>query len=139
MITFNRVIALPDQDSGLSKGYVRLANCHIGTCVDDKSKFIRRIPVKIANQDNQSWIVAYPLGSNGLKGLNKTSLALDYDFRLLLGVNKSKTTNLLATKATYFEQLAWYCSHPDNATKTSMRLGVIGCLLGMVSLIISIF
>ncbi|BEI26567.1 hypothetical protein ACPFUC_001890 [Vibrio cholerae] len=131
---FTNVIDLPERDCGLSQSIIRLANVHIG-----HSKIKRRTPLRIINTDNQQWTIRYAMGNNGsVKGLNKSTIAVDYDATQELGVSFKQPVRIIVKKASLFECLTWLATSPDLNVRLNTRLGLLGASLGLVGLAISL-
>lgn len=131
-ICIEQVRRLPDQDSGLSLCIVRLENHHVGT---KPGQFPRRTPVRITNRNNGKWIIRYVMGNGGsVKGLDRRSIALDYDACYELSVKYRQPENITVTYAGHMDVVRWLWSFPDLNIKWSFRISVIGFWLGIVSL-----
>ncbi len=127
---FLKVIRLPDEDSGIERSIVRVSNNLIG-----QGLMSRRSPVLIKNQETKRWIVRYVMGNNGkVKGLNNTTLALDYDAVHDLGVRYGET-KLEVKKASLVQSIVWLCRSPDLNVRLSMCLSLIGFFLGVIGFI----
>lgn len=128
---FESVVRLPPEDSGLQHSIVRLSNNHIDSKKQDKTKFFRREAVVVVNTDNGEKVLRYVMGNPGLS-ITKDSLAIDYDAVDLLGVKYKAKANIEVRVATTWEVLSWFWRHPDLSVNLSVRLGVIGALLGVL-------
>ncbi|MDH5935658.1 hypothetical protein L8R84_05820 [Vibrio splendidus] len=127
-----RVLRLPDEDSGLSHSIVRFENSRVGFgCL----KLKRRTAIRITNKKNGQWIIRYCMGNGGkIKGLNKEFIAIDYDGVNELGVTFNKDVRLSVDRADWWDITRWFWTFPDLNVKLSFRLGLIGFLLGTISL-----
>lgn len=131
---FTNVIRLPKEDSGASLSIVRLANCYI-----KPTKFTRRTAVLIRNaSDHKKWTIRYVMGGGTVAGLNKTSIAIDYDGICELGVQYKHPAKLIVRKATFSESMLWLMNSPDLNIRLSLRLAVLGASLGVLSLFLAI-
>ncbi|ELA9367545.1 hypothetical protein QUN99_003435 [Vibrio parahaemolyticus] len=131
---FNQVIDLPSEDCGLSLAIIRLANVHIG-----QGKIPRRTPLRVINMDNRKkWTIRYAMGNGGsVKGLTKSTIAVDYDAIQELGVSFKQPVRIRVQKATLIECLTWLATSPDLNVRLNTRLGILGATLGVVSLLIT--
>lgn len=125
------VVRLPDEDSGLSHNIVRLENSRMG-----KGKIKRRTALRITNRANDSWIIRYSMGNGGtVKGLNKDCVALDYDGIKELDVEYKQECSLSVREASWWDVTKWFWNYKDLNVKYSYRLGLVGFVLGMISLV----
>ncbi|WP_428774896.1 hypothetical protein [Vibrio sp.] len=125
---FDQAIALPDRDCGTSLLIVRLNNRMIGKT---GTKYRRRTPVIISNQDNNHWVLRYCMGGSSLKGLTKSSLAIDYDGVDELGIRFKQPASLIMRRANVFDMAKWYWAHPDRAVRAEWRFVLIGFALSV--------
>ena len=129
--TFTNVIKLPSEDSGMSHLIVRFANNHIG-----KKKIPRRSAVVIKNTANRKWTIRYAMGNGGtIKGLDKSSIAFDYDAIHDLGVKYEQTVEISVKKATLLQCMMWLVNSSDLNVRLSFRFALLGAVLGIVSLL----
>ncbi|CAH1598707.1 hypothetical protein THF1C08_50211 [Vibrio jasicida] len=127
------------KEGDYSRPRVRVHNMHIDSKKRDKSLFFRRKPLKITNATTKEWAIADCLGSGGVKGLNKSTLAIEYDTADLLGIRIGKPCELQVQHATYLDMLRWFWKHPDYTNRMAnqhMILGTFLALVGMISLIL---
>ena len=134
---FNNVVRLPDCDSGVNLSIVRFYNGHIDSKKKDKNKFFRREAVTIKNPQNGARILRYAMGNAGLP-INKTSLAIDYDGIDALGVKYKTPNDLIVTRATSIDVYRWFLQHPDLIVRTSIKLAILGAVLGIMGFIVGI-
>tara|TARA_B100000446_G_scaffold184352_1_gene206134 strand:- start:17432 stop:17869 length:438 start_codon:yes stop_codon:yes gene_type:complete len=128
---FESVVRLPPEDSGLQHSIVRLNNNHIDSKKHDTTKFFRRDAVVVINQDNGEKVLRYVMGNPGLS-ITKDSLAIDYDAVDHLGIKYKEQVNVEVRAASAIEVLMWFWHHPDLSVNLSVRLGVIGAVLGVL-------
>ncbi|GAD91264.1 hypothetical protein VHA01S_080_00040 [Vibrio halioticoli NBRC 102217] len=132
-MNIDTVLRLPPEDSGLNHSIVRLANVHIG-----KKRFPRRTPMLIT-ASNGNWTIRYVMGNSGsISGLNKHSIAIDYDAISDLEANYGSGQSITIKKASLLKCLIWLLTHSDLTVRLSMRFAVLGALLGFVGLFISL-
>ena len=137
-IYVDSVINLPPGDSGLHNSIVRLHNSHIDAKKLDKLRFFRRDAVVIINTKNREKIMRYVMGNPGGMSISKTSAAIDYDAIDVLGIKYRKAVKLKIRRARLYEVYIWFLTHPDLSVRISIRLGVIGALLGVMGFITGI-
>lgn len=130
MLGVNNLMLLPKEDSGIHNLLVRVHGCHI------KSSFQRREPVVIVNPSNKQKCIRYVMGGGSLSGLTKSSAALDYDAMDHLGFKMKGTQSceLIIRKTRPFERIAFFVNHPDLSVQLSIRLGLLGAVLGFMGL-----
>lgn len=136
-IPFISAVRLPTEDSGLQHSIVRLNNVHIDSKKLAKSKFYRRESVVIENTANGHKVFRYVMGNPGLS-ITKNDLAIDYDGIDLLGISYKEESTLIVRKASIFETINWFWSHPDVGINLSIRLGLIGAFLGVLGFAIGL-
>ncbi|MBD0788229.1 hypothetical protein HUO09_17880 [Vibrio sp. Y2-5] len=126
-ILADNIVRLPDVDSGPSQNLIRVHNSNM-------KPFRRRMPVVIHNIDSGKWTIRYIVGGNSLKGLTKTSVGLDYDAYVELGIDRAKKPyNLVVKKANIAQVNIWLMRSPDAIAKYGAIWGVVGTVLGLVS------
>ncbi|NAX34108.1 hypothetical protein CAG54_00440 [Vibrio sp. V27_P1S3P104] len=131
---FENVVPLPHADSGLQHSIIRFNNSHIG-----KDKIPRRSAMLIRNTESGQWTIRYAMGNSGtLKGLTKTSVALDYDAICELGVQYGKPVSLEVKRASLIKSMHWLMTSPDLNVRLNTRFAVLGAVLGLISLVISL-
>jgi hypothetical protein len=113
---------------------VRVNNSLIDASKRDKSLFFRRKPVKIQNIASKQWAVADCLGSGGIKGLTKSTIAIEYDTADLLGIRIGEQCDLKVTNATYMDMLIWSWKHPDYMSRMSYQHMILGTFLALVGM-----
>ncbi|MDA0152405.1 hypothetical protein OH460_08830 [Vibrio sp. Makdt] len=118
---------------------VRVHNTLIDASKRDKSLFFRRKPLKITNPINKQWAVADCLGSGGMKGLNKSTLAIEYDTADLLGIRIGKPCELYVKNATYLDMLVWSWKHPDHTSRIANQHMILGTVLAIVGMLTFLF
>lgn len=129
----NKVLRLPNEDSGLAHNIVRLENSRMGR---GKGKIRRRTALHISNRANDAWIIRYSMGNGGtVKGLNKDNIALDYDGIKELDVEYKTDCCLTVRKARWWHVTRWFWNYQDLNVRLSFRLGLIGFLLGIISFV----
>lgn len=131
---FKQVALLPKEDSGLHNLLVRVHGSHIN------STFQRREAVVLVNRDNKQKCIRYIVGAGSMAGITKQTLAIDYDALETLNfkMKKEQGCNIAIRKPRPFEVYLFYMNHPDLSVKLSIRLGVLGALLGFTGLAISV-
>ena len=126
---------LSKEDAGLDRLIVRVHNSCINTL------FFRREAVVIVNNDNGKKIIRYAMGGSNIRGLDRNSVAIDYDGYDGLGVKYSKkavNVDLLIRKAGSLEKYSFFLNHPDLSISLSIRLGLVGVILGITGLALGI-
>lgn len=124
------VVELPEKDQGLQHSIVRLYSTHLDREKKNPSKFRRRQPVLIVNEDTKAEILRFVMGSkNG--GIKKDQVSLDYDGVDALGVRFQKRVTLTVRPAKKREIVKHYVDHPDMTIQVSMRLALWGVALGL--------
>ncbi|MEB1023010.1 hypothetical protein VC940_22115, partial [Citrobacter freundii] len=64
--------------------------------------------------------------------ITKLAVALDYDAVDALGVRFKDTVNLEVRRARRWEVWQWFWNHPDQSVQLSIKLGVVGAVLGVM-------
>ncbi len=64
--------------------------------------------------------------------ITKLAVALDYDAVDALGVRFKDTVNLEVRRAGRWEVWQWFWNHPDQSVQLSIKLGVVGAVLGVM-------
>jgi hypothetical protein len=137
MIEVNRVIPLPDEDSGMDHSIVRVNNRNIDSEKMDTSRFFRRQPLIIKNKANNRRILRYVMGHKHLS-IKLNEIAIDYDGIDALGISYKTQVDLVCRKARYHEVIIWFWNHPDLGLSLATRLGVLGLGLGVISLVLAL-
>jgi hypothetical protein len=125
------VIRLPTEDSGLQHCIVRLNNYNMDSTRKDDSRFFRREALVIINNENGSKVLRYAMGHSGLK-ICKNAIGLDYDAVDALNVRYKQEVDLEVRRAKSWEIWCWFWCHPDQNVQLSIKLGVVGTLLGIM-------
>lgn len=129
---FTNVVRLPQQDSGNALSIVRLNNKHI-------VEFKRRTAVFIQNTHNRKWTIRYTMGNGGtVKGLTKSSFAIDYDGICELDVQYEQPVQIVIRKATLSEALKWLLKSPDLNIRLNTRIALLSAILAIYSVILTI-
>lgn len=126
------VVRLPMEDSGLGHNIVRLNNRNVDSKRKDPNRFFRREPVVIYNPDNGTKVIRYVMGNPGTMSITKNAVGLDYDAVDALGVKFKEEVSLEMRRARWWEIYQWFWFHPDFSIRLSIRLGVVGALLGIL-------
>lgn len=132
------VVSLPVEDSGLSNAIVRVHNSRIDRCKKDKQRFFRREPLVIMSPETGAFIVRYAMGGGGVKGVCRNTIALDYDGIDALGIRFNAPVELLVRRASTIEVYRWFWQHPALSVQLSVRLGVVGAVLGVMGFLTGI-
>jgi hypothetical protein len=134
MLKINQLMLLPKEDSGIHNLLIRVHGCHI------KSIFQRRQPVVIVNPANNAKCIRYVMGGGSLSGLTKGSAALDYDAMDTLGfkMNSVQPCELIIRKTKPFESYLFFMNHPCLSTQLSIKLGLLGAVLGFLGLCLGV-
>jgi len=138
-IQVTQVIALKEADLGFASYIVRVNNSYIDSKKINPDKFFRREAVVITNTENGASILRYIVGNPGTMSLTKSDVGLDYDGIDSLGVDFKDDVSLEVTKANKWEIYRWYMNHQDLNIRISMRLGVLGAVLGIIGFITGFF
>lgn len=125
---------LPARDSGVLNAMVRVHPIWIDINRKDQNRLIRRQAVLLRNLANQQTTLRFAFGSGDLNIQAPTTIAIDYDARDVLGIREDDEVNIEVLHASYFDVISFYWNHPDMGLQFSTRLGVIGFLLGLISL-----
>lgn len=131
-IAVDHVVQIPSGDSGLQNSIVRIHNMHIDSKKRNKSRFYRRDAVVIENNVTGEKILRYVMGNPGGISISKTAVALDYDAVDTLGIRFREPVTLVVRRANAIEVYQWFWSHPDLNVQLSMRLGLVGTVLGII-------
>lgn len=131
-IAVEQVVQIPSGDSGLQNSIVRIHNMHIDSKKRNKSRFYRRDAVVIENNVTGEKILRYVMGNPGGISISKTAVALDYDAVDALGISFREPVTLVVRRANAIEVYQWFWSHPDLNVQLSMRLGLVGTVLGII-------
>ncbi|MFC6674322.1 hypothetical protein [Marinobacterium aestuariivivens] len=126
------VVRLPMEDSGLQHSIVRLNNRNIDSRREDRNRFFRREPVMIVNPESRTKVLRYAMGNPGHLSIPKCAVALDYDAVDALGIRSKDTVNLEVRRAKRWEVWQWFWYHPDQSVQLSIKLGVVGAVLGIM-------
>ncbi|WP_200962119.1 hypothetical protein [Pseudovibrio sp. POLY-S9] len=92
----------------------------------------------IVNTLNSQRVIRYAMGNAGKYSIKKSAIGLDYDAVDALGVRFKEICQLQARKATQWEVLVWFWNHKDLPTQLSIRLGVLGLMLGLIGFLSSL-
>ncbi|EOW9552525.1 hypothetical protein ACY3XD_002574 [Vibrio cholerae] len=126
------VVPLPPEDSGLQHCIARFHNRNMDSKRKDKTRFFRREPVMIVNPETKAKVLRYAMGNPGNLSITKLAVALDYDAVDALGVRFKDTVNLEVRRARGWEVWQWFWNHPDQSVQLSIKLGVVGAVLGVM-------
>ncbi|MDW2127525.1 hypothetical protein R7P74_28380, partial [Vibrio sp. 2033] len=96
------------------------------------TRFFRREPVMIVNPETKAKVLRYAMGNPGNLSITKLAVALDYDAVDALGVRFKDTVNLEVRRARRWEVWQWFWNHPDQSVQLSIKLGVVGAVLGVM-------
>lgn len=138
------IVELPKEDRGLDRSIVRINTSRMDQSRQDKNAFFRRQPLKLHNSLTGQFIIRMPMGGGGLKGLSKDSIALDYDAVDALGIrgnfiNGQIEAELVVSRANAVSLIQYYWDHPETGYRVSMRLSMIGLVLGLIAFIPMLF
>jgi hypothetical protein len=127
------VLPLPSEDSGIQHSIVRFENSNVRL-------FGRRKPVIIyPTGEPEKWILRYCFGNNGsVKGLTKSSIAIDYDGTYELGVQFGQQVNLVVKPASTYRCIKWLLKSPDLNIRLNTYLALLGAALGLLGLVIGL-
>lgn len=135
-VSFERILV--DKDSNTSRSLVRFNNMFIDKRKKCSKRFYRREPVKIINKTNGQWSIAFASGSAGIKGLNRSSIQIDYDTADMLGLSMSnESCSLCVMRANPLDMLIWYLHHPEHHVMFNTRITVVAFALGLISFAIT--
>lgn len=129
------VLLLSEVDSGPENSIIRLNNSNIDAKKMDRSRFFRREPLTILNPANGVKIMRYAMGSASHVGLTRNCIAIDYDGMDALGVKPKDNAPLIIRRATRLEIYQWFKNHHDLSIQLSIRLGVIGTIMGIFGVV----
>jgi hypothetical protein len=117
----NRVLTLPDADSGQS--IVRLGNNKMKSDKRPNGIVSRNDLVKIVNPANGRFVILYAMGA-GSHPIPGNGIALDYDARVTLGVQKLEEVDLMlgAANAADCEFFSMYLDS-DKSSRSARVLG----------------
>ena len=132
MIEVNRVVKLPDEDSGLQHSIVRVNNRNIDSEKMDTTRFFRRQALIIINKKNNKRILRYVMGHKHLS-IKMNEIAIDYDGVDALRIDYKEEVSLLVRKARYDEVIMWFFNHPDLNISFATRLSILSFVLGIAS------
>lgn len=135
----SKIIRLPVEDSGYQCSIVRFHNSMIDSTKRNRVMFFRREAILIVNGSTKRRILRYAMGNSGIAGLTKAAIAIDYDAVDELGLKFGVCENISARRARQYEVLLWFWSHKDLNVRLSMRLAVLGVILGTAGLIAGFF
>lgn len=132
MKTIQKIEPLAAADAGLERNFIRLNNGWIDAKRLDNARFFRREALVITNPDNGQWVLRYALGSPPQQAVKKGVVRLDYDATDALGVTFGQPVALTVRRARWHEQYRWTWNHHDLNARLSMRLGLLGFILGLL-------
>lgn len=123
---------LSEKDSGIDKQIVRVSLLRVSAAGDDPHKFRRRQAVEVINQENGLSTTAFVMGGR----LSNQSIAIDYDTRHALGLKFTDNEGeLLVRPASRLRVLKHYLTHVDLGYRLSIQLGMLGAVLGGLSIL----
>lgn len=137
-IDVDNVVQLPSGDTGLHNNIVRLNNLHIDSKKRDISRFFRREAVVVENTKNKEKVLRYVMGNPGGISISKSGAALDYDAIDGLGIKYREAVSLKIRRASAAEIYQWFWIYPDLGIRLSIRLGVVGAILGIMGFLTGI-
>lgn len=139
-LTAEKVVELPSEDCGLQNSIIRLHNMHLDSKRADRRRFFRRDLLVIRNEATGEKVLRYVMGNPGGNGLSitKHAVALDYDAIAVLGVRFNKEVDLVVERASRLEIYKWFYNYPDIGIRLSIRLGLLGAVLGLVGVTIGL-
>lgn len=137
-IDVDNVVQLPSGDAGLHNNIVRLNNLHIDSKKRDISRFFRREAVVVENIKNKEKVLRYVMGNPGGISISKSGAALDYDAIDGLGIKYREAVSLKIRRASAAEIYQWFWIYPDLGIRLSIRLGVVGAMLGIMGFLTGI-
>lgn len=108
----------------------KLQNAMIGK---KRGQFKRHNALLITNLDNGAWTIRYASGASGIKGVNRTTIGLDYDCISELGIQVGTPVNLHVRKASLLKSLNWLLNSSDLNVRLNTRFALIGLVLGILS------
>jgi hypothetical protein len=131
ILTVHKLLRLSNDDLGV----VRVANNLIDSKRESKSCFYRRDNLKIVNKKNGRWVIRSVMGNPGtIKHLDAKSIALDYDAADQLRVRYGDV-ELIVTRAKWYEVYYVLWNDKDVSNRVSIRLSLVGCLLGVIGIL----
>ncbi len=86
----------------------------------------------IVNPETKAKVLRNAMGNPGNLSITKLAVALDYDAVDALGVRFKDTVNLEVRRARRWEVWQWFWNHPDQSVQLSIKLGVVGAVLGVM-------
>ncbi|HDO1191561.1 hypothetical protein OB934_18285 [Aeromonas salmonicida] len=126
------VVPLPVEDSGLQHSIARFHNFNMDSKRQDKARFFRREPVVIVNPETNAKVLRYAMGNPGGLSITKGAIALDYDAVDALGVRFKGAVELEVRRAKRWEVWQWFWNHRDQSVQLSIKMGVVGTVLGVL-------
>lgn len=124
---------LDDRDAGIEKAFVRVNNRRIDAKGIDPARLRRRQAVTLLNRDNRLKTVVFALGSPSLPF---DGIAIDWDSRQAIGLGYSdRSGNIELRPSRAHEVMRHYLFHHDAGLRLSVRLGLLGAALGVLSLV----
>ncbi|MGR5296943.1 hypothetical protein ACPV5U_19220 [Vibrio mediterranei] len=128
MKKFTKAIELPAHDSGPSNCIVRVHNLHV-------THFKRRQLVVISQTETGRRTLRYVMGGGSkIIGLTKTTLAIDYDAFVDLGVSrKDSGLSLEMRKANWFDAFRWFWNCPDVLVRLNWRFLLVAMAFTLIS------
>lgn len=133
--SISSVVRLPSSDAGIHNAIIRLNSSWIDATRQDRGKFFRRDALIILEPHTGLKTLRYAMGAAGLKGVTKDAIALDYDAVDALGISFNSPVQLQVRRASVIEVYTWFWEHPDLSVQLSIRLGVVGAVLGIMGFI----
>ncbi|UJF20222.1 hypothetical protein L0B53_18985 (plasmid) [Vibrio sp. SS-MA-C1-2] len=91
----------------------------------------------IVNLENQHWVLVKVWGANGIPGLTKNAIAMDYDTMSLLSVYKNADVRLVVRKATYIDHIKHQWSHDDATIRLPFKISMLAIMLSIGTTCIS--
>lgn len=123
---------LSEKDSGIDKQIVRVSLLRVSAAGDDPHKFRRRQAVEIVNRCSGLSTTAFVMGGR----LSNHGIAIDYDTRHALGLKYTdKENDVLVRPASKYRVLKHYLTHVDLGYRLSIQLGMLGAVLGGISIL----
>jgi len=132
-LEFTKAIGLPAEFCGPQHSVVKLFGAHIQGR-NKENVFKRREAVLIKNVENGQTCIRYAMGGGNLP-LDRFTFAIDYDGMVELGVRKDEKINVVMKKASTFDLMKMYYSHPEVGIRFSFRLSVVGVVLAVLQMI----
>ena len=142
---FDRVWRLPTPDQEVTRLVVRIPNAMVDPegLSGDINKYRRRQPVVITNLENGKSVIRFVYGVGatikGFEGI--TSIALDYEAFIRLGIRKKKwrqKVQLRMVPAWPWQVWGYYWNHPDYGTRFQTRMTWIALIGGLLGLLFSL-